>query len=483
MRIGKSKGFYADRYQRHDKVTGSNYLYSAHWPNGENVRFFAEAGAKQGEDNIGLYNSFFPFNAEKISFGIITHNHFDHVGLLPVLVSQGFCGPIFTSYSTASLMDISLYDSCTIVDKELDSAISTINDVEKTLKQVVGCTYKKIIKPHKNIYIVFFSNGHLVGAVLTLIVLTCPGEEPITIIHTGDYKDSNMFFNVETPPKQVRMLNISNIVCESTYGDVDSTDPMFNKCLAQNTAEALKNGMTVLYPTFSQGRHQEALFLIKMWKLKGIIPEDTLVVVDGKSSQEYNARYMYTDLGIKKIMKNFMPKGVVCIPRSKDRALYRERIIADPRPKIILAPGGMASYGPITSYISKFISRNDVLIHALGYCSPDSTMYRLLNASDGDTIKYNGNSHTIHCMVKKTAELSSHAPRNKLLQLINYFPNTCSVSINHGDVETQLRFREYLLDHLGLPEDQIMVSDPEIGVRIESNGITDCFKTDFESIL
>ena len=288
---------------------------------------------------------------------------------------------------------------------------------------------------------------------------------------------------METPPQQVRDLKISNIVCESTYGDVDSTHPMFQKCLAANTAEALKNGMTVLYPTSSQGKHQEALFNIKMWKNKGIISEDTLVVVDGKSSQEYNARYKYFDLGIKKIMKDFMPKGVKSIPRSKDRAIYREKILKDSRPKIILAPSAMASYGPVTSYISELISRNDVLIHSLGYCSPDSTMYKLLNSKSGEKVHYNGKECTIRCLFKKTAEMSLHSPRNKLLRLINYFPNTCSVSINHGERNTQLSFRDYLLDHLGLPEDQIMIADSEIGVRIESNGITDCFQTQFGSIL
>lgn len=483
MRIGKSDHFYTNRYCRHNKVTGSSYLYSAHWPNGENVRFFVDAGAKQGEDNIGFFNGFYPFNTEKISFGIITHNHFDHTGILPVLVRQGFKGPIFTSYSTANLIDIPLHESATIVDKELDRTIATIDEVEKTLQQIVGCTYKKIIKPYKNITITFFSNGHLVGAVLTLIVITCPGEKEITIIHTGDYKDSNAFFNVEMPPKQVRDLGISNIVCESTYGDVDSTHPMFQKCLAKNTAEALKNGMTVLYPTFAQGRHQEVLFDLKMWKDKGIIPEDTMIVVDGKASQEYNARYMYSDLGIKKIMKNFMPKGTIQIPRSKNRNIYRKQIISDPRPKIILAPGGMCSYGPVTSYISEFISRNDVLIHALGYCSPDSTMYKLLNTPDGGILKYNGKETIKHCQTAKTAEHSSHAPRNKLLKLIQWFPNVSSISINHGDPDTKISFRNYLLERLGLPEDQIIICDSETSVRIESSGITDKFPTTFESIL
>ena len=133
MQIGKNRKFHAIRYCRHNLVEGSNYIYSVYWPNGENVQFFVEAGAKQGEDDIGFYNCIFPFDTEKISFGIITHNHLDHVGLLPVIVRQGFDGPIYTSYATANLLDISLHDLTTIVDKELDQPIATIEEVEKTI--------------------------------------------------------------------------------------------------------------------------------------------------------------------------------------------------------------------------------------------------------------------------------------------------------------------------------------------------------------
>lgn len=480
MEVIKRNKSYVNRYCRHNNVTGSFFLYSVHWANGENIRFFVDAGAKQGEKNIGNFNGCIPFNTSKISFGIVTHNHFDHVGLLPTFVHQGFNGPIFTSYSTKKLLNISLYDSSTIVDRNLGRTLSSIYDVEKTLGQVIGCEYKRCIKPHKNITITFFHNGHIVGAVLTLIVINCPGEEPIIIIHTGDYNDHNMFFDVKMPHKKVRELNISNFVCESTYGNVDSNHPMFKKCLAENTAKALQNGMSVLYPTFAQGRHQEALFLLKIWKDKGIIPENTLIVVDGRSSQEYNARYQYANLGIKKSMKDFIPNGTLFIPRGRARVTYRNNIIQDYRPKVILAPGGMGSYGPVTSYLSEFIKRDNVLVHALGYSSPESTMYKLLNANDGDTIKYDGKMLTKHCMVAKTSELSSHAPRNKLLKLIRWFPNTKSISINHGEQEVQMLFREYLLDNLSLPEEQILTADSEVGVRIEANGITDFFNTDFE---
>lgn len=484
MIIGNTKNAYVDAYVRHRGVTGSGILLSVHWRNeGRNVRFLVDAGAVQGKENNGFYNCFFPFNAGKIDFIILTHGHHDHQGLLPVVVRQGFQGPIFTHYATSNLMNVSLYDSCKIADPFINEPLCTENEVEKTLDLVVGCSTKKIMKPDKNIRIVFYSNGHLVGAVLTLVVISSPGEEDINLLFTGDYKDNNIFFNVEMPPKQVRDLNISAIFCESTYGDVDSTNPIFEKCLEKNTVKALQEGKTVIYPAFAQGRYQEILYDIKMWKKKGIIPERTLVYADGGTSQDFTMRYMYNDLGIKKLMKDFVPKGTKFVPRSRDRMVYRREIMQNNQPKIIIAPGGMGSYGPIQTYINEYLSRDDALIHFLGYCSPDSKGYQLLNTPTGEKVSYGGLEYIKRCDVLKTGEMSGHAPRNKLLNLIKWFPNTKSIIVNHGEELTKQKFRQYLLENLSLSEDQIVTATPEIAYRIESNGIADWLPTNFESIL
>lgn len=482
MRITKSKGFYADAYLRNPGVTGSSTLISVHWPDDRNKRFLVDDGAAQGRENKDFYNAFFPFNAGKIDFIILTHTHHDHQGLLPLVVRQGFQGPIFTHYANTVLMTTSLYDSCKIADTVTGRPLCDVNEVEATLDLVVGCTTKKILKPDKNIKIVFYANGHLVGAVITLVVISCPGEEDITLLFTGDFKDRNIFFNVETPPKEVKNLNISAIFCESTYGNVDSTNPMFDKCLQNNTVKALKEGKTVLYAAYAQGRYQEVLYDIKMWKKRGIIPQNTLVYADGKASQENTIKYMYNDLGIKKIMKDFVPTDTKFVPRTRDRMEYRRKIMENNDPKIIIAPGGMASYGPIQNYIQNYISRNDVLLHLLGYCSEDSQGYRLLNTPLGEKVKYAGKEYVKWFDTKRTGEKSGHAPRNILLAFLEMFPNKQSIIIYHGENETKHCFREFLLDNLGLPEDQIVVSSPDIAYRIESNGITDRFETHLDTV-
>lgn len=483
MQIGKAKEFYVDVYSRHAGVTGSCFLNSIHWPDGKSLRFLVDTGAAQGSDNNGFFNCFFPYNTGKIDFVILTHGHHDHQGLLPVAVRQGFHGPIFTHYATSALMNISLYDSCNISDVYTGEPICCNSEVEKTLDMVVGCCTKKIIKPHKNVRIVFYANGHLVGAVLTLVVITCPGEDDITLLYTGDYKDSNIFFNVEAPPKQAREMNISAIFCESTYGDVDSSHPMFKKCLKENTLQAVKDGKTIVYPAFSQGRCQEILYNIKIWKEKGLLPQNIPVYLDGRSAQDFTTCYMYTDLGIKKLMKNFTPKGLYFVPRTRDRMQYRRQIMENNIPKIIVSSGGMASYGPVVNYIDYYLDKSDALIHMLGYCSSESQGHKLITVPTGETIEYNGKQRKKWCDTARTSELSSHAPRNKLLHLIQQFPYAKSVIINHGEPEIKKKFREYLLEHLELSEEMIAISGPEVAFRIESNGIVEQFQTNFESIL
>ena len=52
MIVKDKNDFYANRYMRHNKVTGSFTLYSVHLPNGENVRFFVDAGESNKEKTI-----------------------------------------------------------------------------------------------------------------------------------------------------------------------------------------------------------------------------------------------------------------------------------------------------------------------------------------------------------------------------------------------------------------------------------------------
>lgn len=270
-------------------------------------------------------------------------------------------------------------------------------------------------------------------------------------------------------------MKISAIFCESTYGNFDSKDSRFNPCFQKNLINALDEGKTVLLPAFAQGRYQEILYVCKMMQKKEILSERIKIYADGYTGQEYTRRYTYDELEIKKIMKNFIPKNLCMIPH-KTRREERKKIFDSYQPKIIIAPSGMLSYGSISSYVTKYISKDDALIHMLGYCAEGSKGYELQKTLQNESILYNGLSLTKRCDVKKTGEFSAHAKRDELLAFLQDFNNLQSIIINHGEENVKEEFANYLREHF--PDStKIGIINSQIAFRIETDGVEKTFST------
>lgn len=479
MLIQLGKDFYVEVYSRSSSVTGSCIRCKVHFPNGKSFQFLVDCGLFQGEEGASARNWVIPFDTEEIDAVFVTHNHVDHIGLLPLLVKQGYYNPIFSSYATYNLIDIALYDSAKIVDPQTGYRLYSIEDVEKTLDLMVGCSFKRIIKPHKNVHVVMYPNGHLVGAAIILIQINYAERENINLLFTGDYNNKNMFFNVGPLPETVKNMHLAALFTESTYGDIDSNDPKFSPCVIENTRVAIAEGKTVIFPAFSQGRFQEMLCYLKNMQEKGLLPLDIPIWGDGYSSLEYTKRYRFCDLGVKKSFINFLPKNFNIVDRKEKRAI-RRAIIQDESPKIIISPGGMGSYGPIQSYISKYIPRDDALIHYLGYCSPESKASVLMEAGYGEKVSYAGIPLIKRCDFKWSGERSAHAKRDELRAFAQSLTNLDSVLITHGEPEVRASYGEYLRGYLD-NSTIINTLDHESVYRINENGVTDIFSSHFHT--
>ena len=92
--MGLRKSFYADVTALHPEVTGSCLTMRVQFPNGRKTNFIVDCGLFQEKEKG--YNSLnkedFPFRSENIEFALITHNHADHMGRLPMLIKGGFNG-------------------------------------------------------------------------------------------------------------------------------------------------------------------------------------------------------------------------------------------------------------------------------------------------------------------------------------------------------------------------------------------------------
>ena len=88
-------------------VTGSRFLLAT-----DRAKVLIDCGMFQGSPNEVIRNRLpVGFDASELDAILITHAHLDHCGYLPVVVREGFTGPIYLTSATAELVQIVLLDS------------------------------------------------------------------------------------------------------------------------------------------------------------------------------------------------------------------------------------------------------------------------------------------------------------------------------------------------------------------------------------
>ena len=99
-------------------VTGSKFYIETSEKN-----ILIDCGMFQGLKELRELNwNNLPINVEDIDIVLLTHGHLDHVGYLPRLVMQGFCGAIIGTAPTLEIAEIILMDSAKIHEEEAEKA-------------------------------------------------------------------------------------------------------------------------------------------------------------------------------------------------------------------------------------------------------------------------------------------------------------------------------------------------------------------------
>lgn len=306
--MGSKERFYVDVMALQAEVTGSCNLVIVKFPDGSTTKFIVDCGLFQEKDYQN-YNLTFPFNSNEIEFALITHNHVDHIGRLPLLTKKGFNNKIYCTNTTKLFMPLALFDSYKVIKetakwnhtKELYSE----GDVAHAISLTQGCKYGQPVYITPNIKATFFINGHLLGAAMILVQINYTGHPDINLFFTGDYNNKNMFFDVEELPKWVLNLPLT-IVQESTYGDMDSSE--IRPCFEDNIIKCMERKKTAVCMVFSLGRSQEILYILKKMQDNGTLDSSIPIYFDGKLAIKYTELYLKVDIGIKKVCLIFYLK-------------------------------------------------------------------------------------------------------------------------------------------------------------------------------
>lgn len=436
-------------------VTGSKYLLQH-----QSKNILIDCGLFQGFKQLRLRNwKPLPFSPKNIDAVILTHAHIDHSGYLPLLVKNGFTGPIYCSQATQALCQVLLLDSAKLQEEEAQYLnkhtfskhkpalpLYTREDAQNALQQFQPVDFYKSKKLAGAINFHLLPAGHILGAAMVYIE-----DGNTSVLFSGDLgRQKDLIMN---PPAFVK--NADYLIVESTYGNRshDPSDPL--EKLGHIINRTIERGGKVIVPTFAVGRAQLLLYCIHLLKKNGVIPEKLPVYLNSPMAVEATAIF------------DEHPGEYRLTPEQSEAMCKTAHVVFDVEeskllntkkgPLIILAGSGMATGGRIVHHLKTFAPDPKNTILFSGFQAGGTRGAAMLDGAK--EIKIHGEYVPVNAEIAIIDNLSAHADSNEIITWLKHFDAPPKQTfITHGEpiaadtlrlkIEETLGWEVYVPDYL-----------------------------------
>ncbi len=451
-------------------VTGSNFLVE-----GAGKKFLVDCGLYQGGAKDEIKNEEpFPYNINEIDFMLLTHAHIDHSGRIPKLYKEGYRNPIYATNATCDLCAIMLPDSGHIQETETEwknrkrirrgeEELVPIYDAEtaaKSLELFKGEPYNQIIELDDDIHVRFNDAGHMLGSSTIEIWIRENGENK-KIVFSGDLGNNDIPLLAE--PTMIQDADF--LVMESTYGNrLHIKNENKAKTFINIVTDTIKNGGTVVIPSFAVGRTQEILYeLNKIKDSEDDSPEferkyrllmNTPVYVDSplaiSATEVFKENMDLFDEETQELIKR--GDNPLEFPGLKFTQTVEESkaLNESDESAIIISASGMCEVGRIKHHLKHNIWNPKNTILFVGYQAPGTLGRKIVDGAK--TVKIFGEEVAVNARVEYIEGYSGHADQAGLLHFVDSFvkkPN--HIFLVHGEEESQKALRDKINENFDLP--------------------------------
>lgn len=360
----------------------------------------------------------FPLNVNlrKLAGILVSHAHLDHVGALPLIYSSSITPTIYFNKITAELMRLLLYDFLKISKENLQFDETSI---EKILEKGHEVPFKHSFEI--DAFSVKVGNaGHIPGS--WVIGVEAKNKK---ILYTGDF---NVYETELSEGAEIIDTNVDLLICESTYACINHINR--NKVIdgfIEKTLETLDNKGTVLIPSFSVGRSQEILCILKRYNI------NYPIYLDGMARKASNIMLKYPEYFKNYKLLQEAHSSITIINNERDR-----KKIAN-EPSIIISPAGMLKGGPAIHYIKKVVNNEKNSIIFVGYLAENTPARKIL---ENRILEIEDEREKVKAKVYWFS-LSSHSDMKGIIQFVKKVNPQHTVFI-HGEPERTIEMANLL---------------------------------------
>jgi metallo-beta-lactamase family protein len=500
------------------EVTGSMHLVSS-----GRDHVLLDCGMIQGRrKDSEMRNRSLPFHPKLITNVILSHAHIDHSGRLPILTSCGFTGRILCTRATQDACRYLLLDSARIQEsdarylnyktvrnmmyqmkvspktqqvsrkeKERIQALlkknhndlndETINefmdrhrmervtplyttvDAERSLEFFDGYPYRYPVSVGKEMEVVFYEAGHILGSSMVLLRIIDKGKRH-TILFTGDIGRFGMPI-LRNPtlnfPEEDR--NVDLLIMESTYGNrIHEPAADLKESLKAVVNETWARGGTVIIPAFAYGRTQDILYRLHELVDEKAIPRLPVYVDSPLATQITQVFAEHPENFDTQTHKTFLEKGrnpfsfeLVRFVQSVEESMA---LMREERPHIVIAGSGMCEAGRVLHHLRYKIHNPRHTILIVGFMAENTLGRRIQDkgkeweesgrTGEPPIVRFLNKDYPLKAHVVKLGGFSAHADRDEMMRFLQESNlNIRHIAVVHGEEEQSLAFETYLREH------------------------------------
>ena len=461
-------------------VTGSNFLVE-----GAGKKFLVDCGLFQGQATVEMKNEEdFQFDVNDIDFMLLTHAHIDHSGRIPKLYKDGYRGRIYATKATCDLCAIMLPDSGHIQEMEAEwknrkklrkgekptEPIYDVSTALMSLELFEPVNYDQLIEIDDDIHVRFNDAGHMLGSAIIEIWIRENGVNK-KVVFTGDLGNNDIPLLSE--PTMIE--DADYLVMESTYGDRhhirnDEKAELFIDIVS----ETIRNGGTVVIPSFAVGRTQEILYELNNLKeqkhdadflRKYEILMHTPVYVDSplaiSATEVFKENMELFDEDTQRLIRSGDNPLEFPGLRFTRTAQESKELNEDDEASIIISASGMCEVGRIKHHLKHNIWNPKNTILFVGYQAPGTLGRKIVDGAK--TVKIFGEEISVNARIEYIEGYSGHADQEGLLNFIYSFVKKPEhIFLVHGEPEGQKVLKQKIVETTEIP-----VTIPSFGEKYD----------------